>query len=488
MDDGYDVVVLGAGLAGFATALRLAAAGRRTALLEAHAVPGGCAGFWRTAGFSFDVGATTFVDFDPAGVCGQWLAEVGVDPDGERLDGYRAWLDDRAVTLWREPGAWRQERLQAFGDTPGHRAFWALIDALDETFWTATRSGRVVLPMRTPGALWRAASAVPVARWPLARYLRWTVGDALRACGIDGDLPLRSCLGMLLEDTVHAGVDDAPLINGAMGMAIRGAGLTRFRGGARGLWVPLIRRFRALGGVLHLQRPALAVAREGAGYRVDTPGGPLRAAVVVSALPIERTAAIGPPAWSEALAPFVARDQPHRGGACVLFLGVPDGEVSDHALTHHGVCAGARGDTTAFVSVSSPGDLASAPAGHRAVMVSTHVDLAPWRGLDDAGYRSKKEAIGEQLLTTARRVYPRLGTAPRVQAVGTPVTYARFTGRPDGAVGGVRQRLANTNQRAVPHDLGVPGLFVVGDTTWPGLGTVSCVVGSRVVADRILGR
>jgi phytoene dehydrogenase-like protein len=55
--------------------------------------------------------------------------------------------------------------------------------------------------------------------------------------------------------------------------------------------------------------------------------------------------------------------------------------------------------------------------------------------------------------------------------------------RPRGAVGGVRQTLLNTNQRAIPHSLGVPGFWLAGDTTWPGLGTVACVLGSRIVAD-----
>jgi hypothetical protein len=49
----------------------------------------------------------------------------------------------------------------------------------------------------------------------------------------------------------------------------------------------------------------------------------------------------------------------------------------------------------------------------------------------------------------------------------------------------VHQNLRNSNQFAVPHDLGGRGLWLAGDTTWPGLGTVACVLGSRVVADGI---
>jgi phytoene dehydrogenase-like protein len=73
-----------------------------------------------------------------------------------------------------------------------------------------------------------------------------------------------------------------------------------------------------------------------------------------------------------------------------------------------------------------------------------------------------------------------------VYEIGTPCTYERFTGRPRGAVGGVRQSLGNTNQRSLPHDVGMPGFWLAGDSTWPGLGTVACVLGSRIVAEGVL--
>jgi hypothetical protein len=52
----------------------------------------------------------------------------------------------------------------------------------------------------------------------------------------------------------------------------------------------------------------------------------------------------------------------------------------------------------------------------------------------------------------------------------------------------VRQTLTNANQNAIPHDLGIPGYWLVGDSTWPGLGTVACCLGSRIVAEGVLAR
>src|SRR4029078_11358419 len=120
-----DVAVLGGGLAGMATALRLQARGLSTVVLEAHGHVGGCAGYFRKRGFSFDVGATTLVDFERGGVGAELLDAGGITTWGaEARPGYVAWLPDRTVTLHRDQDAWRAERLRAFGDTPAHRAFW----------------------------------------------------------------------------------------------------------------------------------------------------------------------------------------------------------------------------------------------------------------------------------------------------------------------------------------------------------------------------
>src|SRR5271154_4216048 len=121
----HDVAIVGGGIAGMATAARLQARGLSTIVFEAHGQPGGCAGFFRRRGFSFDVGATTLVDFEPGGVGGRFLAEIGLPPlGGEALPGYRAWLPDRALTLHRDRALWHRERLAALGDSPAHRAFW----------------------------------------------------------------------------------------------------------------------------------------------------------------------------------------------------------------------------------------------------------------------------------------------------------------------------------------------------------------------------
>jgi C-3',4' desaturase CrtD len=485
-----DVAVIGGGMAGMATAARIQARGVSTVVLERHTTPGGCAGFWRHKGFSFDVGATTLVDFAPGGVGAELLTSVGLPPvRGEALPGYVAWLPDRVVTLHRDPEAWHRERLRAFGDSQAHRAFWAFLDHLALTFWNASRAG-VRLPLRDWRDVIHDLGALGPRNLPLARHLSATLGDALRRFGLRHDAPLVGLLSMLSEDTVHNVVDRAPLINAALGITIRGAGLTRARGGMRGFWRCFAERYRELGGELCVGCGVERLQVHAGAFRVETTRGTLRAAQVVSAIPAGATARIAPAPVADRLAPYLRRDAGAAGGAVIVFLGVPNDEVDGHAFTHHQLlqdyAAPLGNGNNMFVSVSAPDDTDSAPPGHRSVMLSTHCELEDWEGLDPAGYQARKQAIGARLVRLARRVHPRLGERAVVREVGTPRTYERFAGRPRGAVGGVRLEPGNANQRAIPHNLGVTGFWLAGDTTWPGLGTVACVIGSRIVADGVL--
>lgn len=487
----YDVAVLGAGMAGMATALRLQAAGMSTVVIEAHGHAGGCAGYWRTRGFSFDVGATTLVDFEPGGVGAEFLDTVGIPPlTGEALPGYVAWLPDRVVTLHRDPARWHAERLAQLGDSVAHQRFWGLLDRLAETFWAASRAG-VRLPLRSAGDVVRAARATPARGWSLGRYVGWTLGDALRRYGLRGDAALVGLLGMVVEDTVHSTVDRAPLVNSALGITIRGAGLTRHRGGMHGFWRVLVARYRELGGALHTGARATLVTGTAGAFAVHTTRGNVGAGQVVSALPATNTAEITAiEGVRTPLRRYLVRDEPDLGGALVGFLGVPEDEVAGPDFTHHQLLQdyGRRlGDgNNMFVSVSAADDRDSAPPGHRAVMISTHTDLASWRGLTEPEYQQRKAAALARLIAYARRVYPRLAAAAVVADLGTPRSFARYAGRPGGAVGGARQHLGNTNQRALPHSLGTKGFWLVGDSTWPGLGTVACVLGSRIVAEGVV--
>ncbi|WP_201383838.1 NAD(P)/FAD-dependent oxidoreductase [Ktedonobacter sp. SOSP1-52] len=484
-----DVAIIGAGIAGIAIATRLQKLGYSTQLFEAHGQPGGCAGFYRRRGFSFDVGATTLVDFGPGGVGGEWLSSIAMPPiEWEQLPGYLAWLPDRTVTLHRDPALWNEERLNTLGCTPAHHAFWMFIDRLAAAFWQASRRG-VKLPIQSIRDAVRDVRALGAMHLPLIRYLNWTVEDALRAFGLHQDRALTSLLAMLIEDTVHSSVREAPLINAALGISIRGAGLTRARGGMRGFWQALTTHYRTLGGELRVGCRVEQITGERGKFYIRTRRGEFQAAQVVSTLPASLTSCIAPTQVARTLSPYLSRNANALGGALCVFLGVPEQEVCEQDFRHHQLLQtynSPLGDgNNMFISVSAPGDTESAPTGYRSVMLSTHCSLEPWEALSASAYQAQKRTSGDHLISLARRVYPHLAEQASVYEVATPRSYQFFTFRPRGAVGGFRLTLYNANQRAIPYSSGVPGFWLAGDTTWPGLGTVACVLGSKIVAEQV---
>lgn len=199
------------------------------------------------------------------------------------------------------------------------------------------------------------------------------------------------------------------------------------------------------------------------GYILETNKDQFEAPIVVSSLPIESTVKLlnyhlkntnneSSPSQHPLvpiIQPYLQANESKQGGGIVLFLGVPEPEIigaQQHQdakdekeygfrFTHHQLLQSHElplgNGNNMFISVSSPGDLESAPAGHRAVMISTHTEVKEWVGNPSITsmeeYRRKKEEIGNKLIDYARRVYPDLGKSAVVSRFGTPRTYARFT-------------------------------------------------------------
>ena len=137
-----------------------------------------------------------------------------------------------------------------------------------------------------------------------------------------------------------------------------------------------------------------------------------------------------------------------------------------------------------FISLSDPADPTRAPQGRRAVTLSTHTAIEPWwacQGQGGAAYDDRKAEYTERLLAAAELALPGLRKAVQLQRAGTPLTFARYTGRPGGMVCGFPQTslLGARGPRT-----GLPNVWLVGDSVFPGQSTAGVTLGAmRVAAD-----
>jgi phytoene dehydrogenase-like protein len=179
-------------------------------------------------------------------------------------------------------------------------------------------------------------------------------------------------------------------------------------------------------------------------------------------------------------------------GAFMLYVGfdgasVPAGFPLHHQIISTPVASGepmGEGNTL-FLSLSPAWDTGRAPEGHRALTVSTHTDLAGWwalHGADQAAYEARKQAFANRMLAAAETVLPGLRQAARLVLPGTPVTFQRFTRRAWGWVGGYPQ--TSLFQAWGPRL--APGLWLVGDSIFPGQSVPAVALGGLRVSGQVL--
>jgi phytoene dehydrogenase-like protein len=174
-------------------------------------------------------------------------------------------------------------------------------------------------------------------------------------------------------------------------------------------------------------------------------------------------------------------------GAFMAYIGLDEAAVPPGAALHRqALVAEPFGEgNSVFLSLSLADDPDRAPAGHRALTISTHTQLAPWWRLfehDRETYEARKQEYTERLLAAAEIALPGLRGAARRIMPGTPVSFQRFTHRSLGWVGGFPQ--TNLFRAWAPRL--APGLWLVGDSIFPGQSVLAVALGGMRVAGAVL--
>jgi phytoene dehydrogenase-like protein len=156
---------------------------------------------------------------------------------------------------------------------------------------------------------------------------------------------------------------------------------------------------------------------------------------------------------------------------------LPAGVVPDDIETHHQLVRSydeALGaGNSAFLSFSEAGDVRRVRGGGRAVTLSTHAEVARFeRAYADGTLPELVMRYERALLDALDRVVPGASARAVLVESATPHTFARYTGRLRGLVGGVPQTPDHAVLGALGHRTPIAGLFLCGDTAFPGQSTV----------------
>jgi phytoene dehydrogenase-like protein len=504
----YDLVVIGGGMGGLATAALAQRLGLRTALLEAHTKLGGCAGYFGRGPFTFDVGATALMGLRTGEPVGDMLDVLGVPFSAEPTRSYRVHLPDRRLDIVADSGRFIEASVEAFpsvegGSATGQRRFWRFQEVVGRAVFAAA-AAVPRLPARSLGDLLHDLGILGPVGLLAASTSLLTVQDVLRLLGLGGNTPFRSLVAMLLQDTAQAGPETVPFANAAACLHAYRGGMSRPRGGMRALVTGIGRRFVELGGDLRTATPVDRVeavvprtgdddreAGSGAGFVVVTRRRDrLRAREVAFNLPLDLATRL----LDRPLSGRLARAERKSRAAWSAFTGYlaieRDAVPDDTPLFHQVLQCYDRplhDGNNVLVSLSPVEDQGYSPPTVRVATLSTHTRPADWDDLDAQAHRAKKSEYEDRLLAALARALPDAPSALAHAEFASPRSFRRYTRRTAGAVGGAPVSRSNSNFLAVGPDILGPGLWVVGDSVFPGQGTMATVLSAIRVVERITG-
>jgi C-3',4' desaturase CrtD len=475
MSASHDLIVVGAGIGGLTAASLAAHDSLSTLVLEAHDRPGGCAGDFALGGVLFPAGATLLSGFEPGGLHSWVYERLGIPHRARPLDRAMEIVStERRFTLWTERERWHEELARAF---PRNQAALARFVRWAEEIGGVVHgiAGRLpALPPRAPRDVLRMAAALRPDALRSLPFLPRTVGGVLHSFRADRDASFRRFVDAQLLDATGCEAADCAAVNGAIALDLYHRGCFALPGGPAEIARDLVRSLRRDGGTVRYRTAATALQRGADGaWRVRTSGGEeLRARTVIANVPVwDLPALLGDRATPPLRRAMRLRD---RGwGAFVLHAAVGPAVLPAAANAHVQVLpkpgAPLAEGGMCFITVMAPSGRPGAP---RAVTVSTHTEARPWWVLEATAYEERKRLYEERLLDACERALPGFRRGVVFSRAATPRTFAHYTRRGGGLVGGVRQDRWRSLFGACSHRTGLPGLYRCGDTVFPGQGTI----------------
>lgn len=137
------------------------------------------------------------------------------------------------------------------------------------------------------------------------------------------------------------------------------------------------------------------------------------------------------------------------------------------------------GSHSFFVSLSDVEDSKMTTDGYKSVTISTHCKIDMWNNLNKEVYVERKEKLKQFIMDMVYRYLPEMRSMEKTDImVATPKTFERYTDRYRGSVGGLPMVLDYVPFRYPSNLTDIDGLYLVGDTVFPGQGWPGVVVGA----------
>jgi phytoene dehydrogenase-like protein len=497
MDNDYDVIIIGAGIAGLVAGNYLQKGGKRVLIIEQNNYPGGCACSFARSGYTFDAAVHWISQAGEGGIVRRIMTELGV---GDKVKFKRlpappeVWLPGRKV----RPGFGKDSVIAGFSDVfPAEKEalkrFWDDVDETKAQLWRLVNSQ----PSRMSKLeKLRFNALFPLKFSKIAKYHKKKASDVIGKYFEDKEL--RRALGIM-------GIfPDISFVHYSWfnGVALDGDAYYP-EGGIQAVPDALAGRFTDMGGTIRYGSLVEKIVIElGKARGVRLPDGEsIMAAKIISAsdakntfmgmvgeefLPSEFSASIKEWKTSESFFyVYLGVDMDLRA---IGFDGTPVWYFP-RAIDRKSFPM--LGGDALGIGMPSLLDPRLAPEGKNVVVIGMIASCAfmegcPVRGQGSEGrghYKAVKEMIGEYLIQLADEAIPGLKGRVELKIFASPHTFERYTMNHFGASSG--WSMSADAQHKLSIRTPIPNLFLAGHWTMNPGGVPAAFVSGKLAAEDI---
>ena len=487
-----EVVVVGAGIAGLTSAAILSKIGFSVTLLESHTQSGGCAGTFKRKGYIFDVGATQVAGLEEGGIHYKIFNFLGIPlPEASILNpSCIVDLNDgsKPIPIWYNKNQWIKEREMQF---PGSGKFWQLCSLIHKSNWIFANNNPV-LPIRNFWDFSQLLKALIPPNIITGILIKSTIFDLLRICGLSKDIRLIKFLNLQLK--LYSQED---IYNTA---ALYGSTVLQMSQHPHGLW--------------HLQQSMQALS-EALEYSLKKTGVNIIFGQKVNCINFDDSKrcwkvfatsknksleyyandvvyTAPPQSLLEHLESTLDINQnyknriqnlPDPSGALVFYSALKKEHIKKLASNHYQFVSDSLGSL--FVSISEEGD-GRAPKGEITLIASLFTTTKEWFALDKINYKEKKRLLLNKISLALENQFEIDSENWLHRELATPLGFEKWTNRPNGIVGGLGQNPDNFGLFGLSSRTPFPGLWLCGDSIYPGEGTAGVSQSALMVSRQIL--
>ena len=487
-----EIIVVGAGIAGLTSAAILSKYGFKVTLIESHSQSGGCAGTFKRKGYIFDVGATQVAGLEKSGIHSKIFEFLQIPlPKATILDpSCVVDLSDgsRPINIWHDSKEWIKERNLQF---PGSSRFWNLCYFIHQNNWKFANNNPV-LPFNNLWDLSQFLNALSPNNLLTGILIKSSMFDLLKICGCHKDNRLIKFLNLQLKLYSQEDVFNTAALYGCtvLQMSQNPHGLFHLKGSMQALSEALEVSLEENGvNILFKEKVNfLKYDSKNKFWKVLTKKGSknfeyISQDVIYTPPPQSLIKNLDPKLESFDTYSKNMKSLPEPSGALVFYSAISKDNLENVTSNHYQIVDDELGSL--FISLSENGD-GRAPVGEITLIASVFTNIHDWQGINKDLYLIKKDYFLNKISNAIEKKFRISSENWLHRELATPRSFERWTNRPKGIVGGLGQNPDIFGIFGLSSRTPMRGLWLCGDSIYPGEGTAGVSQSAVMVARQII--